>query len=230
MSLGPYLLPKWPQCYVTGKDITIEQSKEIIRRTDGFFREKCSGNDKKYEKRVRRTIGMPVAPGIFEPRELWLEYYNKVEGWMEKWGGLDLIYLTNSWVSTCFYQGPHGWCHPDGKIGFIDNIGKWPDIEDVHSDLVKIADAFPFLEMGITLWSCESCEKGMKEDKGPVVSFSVLGGLATMVETYDWDVHAGHDIPVRRSNYVDRTTHTDDSYEHGLPFEWFKEWAKKFKE
>ncbi len=30
-------LPKWPQMLVTGDSLTIEQAKEIIRRTDRFF-------------------------------------------------------------------------------------------------------------------------------------------------------------------------------------------------
>lgn len=28
---------KWPQMCVTGEDVTIDQAKDIIRRTDSFF-------------------------------------------------------------------------------------------------------------------------------------------------------------------------------------------------
>ena len=61
-------LPKWPLMYTTGKPVTQEQAKEIIRRTDTFFIG-YSGNNRAYNQRVRRLLGMP--PGFSDHDEKW---------------------------------------------------------------------------------------------------------------------------------------------------------------
>lgn len=44
---------KWPQMLTTGEKLTVDQAKEIIRRTDDFFSslsEFSSGNDHNYRE------------------------------------------------------------------------------------------------------------------------------------------------------------------------------------
>ena len=52
-------LPKWPRHLVTGKPLTVEQAKEVIRRTDTFFGG-WGGNNHDYNRWVRDAVGMPA--------------------------------------------------------------------------------------------------------------------------------------------------------------------------
>lgn len=89
-------------------------------------------------------------------------------------------------VSSCFISGSHGWCHPGGTISFVDNVGKWPSVEEIKNDWEILAKAFPFLKMEITLMDKESCE----EDSQPVVSMVVRNEEVTLVDLSERDVHA----------------------------------------
>src|SRR5689334_7897912 len=78
-----------------------------------------------------------------------------------KYECLDLSYLRNSRIVSCYVNGPHGWCNWDGTI-FTNtyNIGKWPNCKEVLEDWQNIAEHFPFLKLKSQLWSTEQCEEG----------------------------------------------------------------------
>jgi len=122
MSRG---LPKWPQHYVTGVPVTVEQAKEIIRRTDTFFEGGgYGGNNHKFNRRIRTLLGMP--PDFMdEPKKqetpeetaaYWVRRDQMHQAFRERWRPVSTEYVHNSWVSCAFIGGPHGWCHPDGQI------------------------------------------------------------------------------------------------------------------
>lgn len=165
-------LPKWPQMRVKGKKITPEQAMEIIRRTDTFFHYH-GGNAHDFNKRAMDILGL-VDPhkidGTYEDR---LAAYEENEEWRARWGCIDTEYVTNGWISNCFIYGPSGWCHPDGTIEFVHNVGKWPSPEDIFRDWAKLVEAFPFIEADIVLMSGESCES----DTIPVVGFRIRNGV-----------------------------------------------------
>lgn len=231
-------LPKWPQMVVTGVPVTVEQAKEIIRRTDLFFQHGYGGNDHKYNLVVKLLLGMPVYKrkhsldsmvatdlGIDLPEaEDWKQVYQAENLWRARWGVVDTSYVNNCWLSSAFIFGPHGWCHPDGQIGYLDNVGKWPSVEEVFNDWQVLAQAFPYLDVGVTLMSGEGCEDNIE----PVVSMIVKGGEVTLVEPGD-HVHEGHVQP-----HIDRgfegaaadLSKPPRLREHGIPNEWLLEWAE----
>lgn len=247
-SLG---LPKWPKHVVTGKPVTVEQAKEIIRRTDSFFTNGYGGNNRDFERWARKLLGMPFdqfdrprttlkadaseaeqAAERDRWRALTAEWRAQSDEFDARWQPVRTEYVRNTWAASSFIFGPFGWCHPDGQIGYIDNVGKWPSIEDVLADWTLLAATFPFLDVGATLYSGESCEDPIT----PVVSFIVRDGTARVVDPLTHNVHAGHPPATRRADSSEDGTAAivnaiaQDFFrnEQGLPMSWFEEWAVKF--
>jgi hypothetical protein len=163
-------LPKWPQMIVVGQPVTPEQALEVIRRTDTFFTHGYGGNDHRFDNMAKEIVGMPNTDLWREPaykemsqetqNRIWRERWDSLEAWRAKWGIIETEYVHNSWISCAYVGGPHGWCHPDGKIYYTDNVGKWPSVEAIRNDWKKIAQAFPFLDLRVALMNGESCELG----------------------------------------------------------------------
>lgn len=226
-------LPKWPQMLVTGKSLSADQAKEIIRRTDSFFGGH-SGNDHVYNAQVKQALGMPLHPQIppvGAPTGQYLSdlecYWAQERAFRKRWGYVETEYVTNDWISCSFIYGPHGWCHPDGTIGYIDNVGKWPAIADVLMDWETLARAFPFIQCGITLMSDES----FQDDSEPVVSILVEDGQAALVDPLVANVHAGHLEATRRPGSRGQDDEPflsafDLKRECCIPSSWIADWAQ----
>jgi hypothetical protein len=243
-------LPKWPQMYVNGTPVSVEQAKDIIRRTDTFFTDGYGGNNREYDRWVRQTVGMAPSysdrpfekyPDDSAPQAEKDAFFAKrkaeadadrviYEAFQRRWRPLRTSYVHNSWVSCSFIGGPHGWCHPDGEIGFVDNIGKWPSVSEVLKDWQVLAEAFPFLSIGVTLYDGESSEDGTR----PLVSLKVLEGKATLVDPAAENVHTPYKRGSRRQGSVGSsvaefmTSFRDVRREQGLDDSWILEWAEKF--
>lgn len=213
-----YSLPKWPQMVVTGETVSVERAKDIIFRTDRFFSdfdEFAGGNDRAFTKYFQEISGISeIRTRVFSQYESGIRRYqalHEIESQlMERIGFIRAEYLTNDWASSCFAWGPHGWIHPDGKIGYSDNIGKWPSVEEVYDDWVSVAEAFPYLNLVATLMSGESCEEST-----PVVTFIVEDGV---VEVMDGclEMNSKFEVPI-----LQRVS----GKEIGLPLEWYEEFA-----
>jgi hypothetical protein len=188
-------LPKWPQMIVTGKPVTVEQATEIIRRTDSFFTCGYTGNDRKFVADTQSRYGM-VSPEDLRSNRMELREYRELQNaWQNLWGCVSTSYVHNSWVSCAFIGGPHGWCHPNGQIGFFDNIGKYPSVEEVRDDWKAVAAAFPFLDIDVTLMSKGSGEEGSV----PVVGFRIRGTDVEVVTDNLHTLHQDHKIPEQES-------------------------------
>ena len=173
-------LPKWPQMIVRGQPVTLDQAKEIIRRTDRAFTSHLSGNDHKTVRNIAQRLGLPASmysaydgQPVDEKAE---RDWQAAEEFRALWGTISTEYVTNNWVSSSFIYGPHGWCHPDGTISYDHNVGKWPDLDDIIKDWDTLATAFPFLDVTITLMNGESCEDSTR----PVVTLKVKDGNVTV--------------------------------------------------
>jgi hypothetical protein len=229
-------LPKWPQLYTTGTPVTVDQAQEIIRRTDSFFTLGCGGNDDAWDADVMRRLGMPSSwrHTEFGTRTSEQRHF-EVATWHRAWQCVVTSYVSNDWLSCCFVNGPHGWCHPDGTIGFVDNVGKWPSVNDVLADWQKISKAFPFLDVGATLWNCEDCQReDQNQSAAPIVSFQIRRGGVEVVDPATINVHQGH-APARRSARDDSEDVViaglvagDLTVEHGIPAEWIRQWEDRF--
>lgn len=232
-------LPKWPQMIVTGEPVTADQAKDIIFRTDSFLTdpwEHAGGNDRHFTKLYRELSGLNTIE------------WEDTTALRNKIGFIYTEYVTNDWGSCSFIYGAHGWCHPDGKIFFQDNVGKWPSVEEILDDWTRVAEAFPYLDLTVTLMSGESCEFG---ESVPLQNIRVKSGVATLEEP-DLNAHGDRlkSIKMEREfansvfdpNYEPRVFEYREfvdgefkeyemevSREVGLPFDWYVDYAKTIK-
>lgn len=182
LQLGAIGLPKWPQMLVWGAPVTADQAKDIILRTDGFLTDisgYMGGNNRQWNKWAQDTLGLNLEKygvGESDHRLRW-DTQSKLRDLL---GYVDTEYVGNHWASNAFVYGPHGWCHPNGNIGFLDNVGKWPDANDIWLDWVKLVDAFPYLDLNVTLMDGESCQ----EDTKPVFSLRIAEGKVQTLPPY----------------------------------------------
>ena len=133
MTLRPDFT-KWPRLLVVGERVTPEQAEEIILRTTTHF----MTNEREFEAEVVRVLGCSMT-----------KYGSVVlTDFRKRMNALELSYLDNHRIASCWIGGAHGWCDWDGTIGCTTyNIGKWPSFEEVDEDWSTIAKAFPFLRL-----------------------------------------------------------------------------------
>ena len=144
-------LTKWPKLIVVGDSVTPEQAMEIIIRTQcvDFFH----SNERAWQEIVKAAFAMPEFPSLNDPdpevnRATLAAYQAADMAARESMGILDIEYLHNARILSSWIGGPHGWCDWDGTIGCANyNIGKWPEESEVTAEWVRIAAAFPFLNL-----------------------------------------------------------------------------------
>ena len=194
-------LPKWCQMIIEGDKITEEQAIEIIKRTDTFFVGECFGNNRSYIKEAKRLFDIKDMSD-FEKEDFNVrieKYFKNKEELILRWNSIELTHLVNRWISNSWIGGANGWCHPNGEIKYCDNIGKYPDVEEVYSDLEKLAAAFPFLNMTVTLMNGERdyCHNSL-------VSMKVSNGIVEFVDTIPKDSLNCNSVPLEffaKENY-----------------------------
>jgi len=150
---------KWPRLLLLGDPVTREQTNEILVRTTCHYM--LITNDDEWEAQVRKVLGTPPDMDHEDYRLPHAELVARVEARhaaldarQRELGVLDLHYLYNERVMSCYADGPHGWCDWNGDIGATRyNVGKWPTATEVDCDLRTIAAAFPFLRMRVQLLS-----------------------------------------------------------------------------
>lgn len=222
-NLSNVALPKWPQMLVWGQPVTREQARDIIYRTDDFFWEFSAyggGNNHEWNKWARETLGIQAVldQADTQPEAARWRYTCDIESEVRELGQfVSTSYVRNSWASCAFIFGPHGWVHPDGKIGYVDNVGKWPSADEIFEDWQVLATAFPYLDLTVTLMSGESCE----DDAEPVVSFRVKDGKVLVLEVPvlpDSQAHAN--MPSRRTESLMARFAVGSHFEQGLNDAW----------
>lgn len=229
-------LPKYSQMLVTGSPLTTPQALSIIRRTDLFF-QGCSGNDRAFNAQARKIVRMPENPihhlGQFRDSDGKLDevrlhdanatYWVERRKWEKAWGVIPTQYIFNDWISSGFGSGPHGWCHPNGIIGFTKSIGKHPVLPDVFGEWRDIAREFPFVEAEVTLMDAEEGEHG-----NPVISFLIRDGRVEAVAPEERDIHEENARVKPRDCEYDRPIYGNLADEHVLQFGQLEEWAGEF--
>lgn len=139
--------------------ISPELAAEIIRRTDSFYGEFYCGNNHKFNRSLYKLSGVPADWEELEKdhsccdmsiRDIigkdFSEKFDNVEKWRKSWGCLELSWVWNQWISSCYIGGPHGWISPNGEVGGLMSIGKYPNTDEITEDLIKIAKEWPILE------------------------------------------------------------------------------------
>lgn len=222
-------LPKWPQMLVSGKPVTPEQAKAIILRTDHFLTDPCpyaGGNSHEFNEAYRKQAGLTQLQTLVKRSDgstytsvCW-DTHSQLK---DKLGVLRTTYVSNSWASCSFIGGPHGWCSPEGKIFYSDNVGKWPSVDEVLKDWQTIATAFPYLDLNVTLMGGESCES----DVVPLVNIRVVNGQATLGPGDD-SVHGGRPAADSFLEHFESLMRGEVS-ELGLPYKWYDDYAHEVR-
>lgn len=184
-------LVKWPAIKITGTPITKEQAIDIIRRTDSFFNYLPFGNNHRYVEEMMDTLNFPKYNYKVTNDS---KYFEKVNKYQEKIKWINLEFLSNDWLSCCGFYGANGWCHPDGKIGLMKNIGKYPTVEEVYDELTAIAKNFPYLELECTLMNGE-----VDSYTKPMISFLVRQGKVIMLNPSEISIHTAYN---RNKNFI----------------------------
>ena len=225
--LGKGHLPKWPQMIVTGESITPDQAFDIIFRTDDFLTdasEHSGGNNREFGNWYRKSAGLDalqVERKYPEGHTYMDQDWDRREQLHAAIGFVSTEYVSNDWSACCFIYGPHGWCHPDGQIQYVDNVGKWPKEREIYDEWTTIASAWPFLDLHVTLMSGESCE----DDTEPLINFRVVNGT---VEVCRPDLTVHNKIASRSSD--DMFAALSQGRENGLPNSWYTRAAAIVKE
>jgi len=213
-------LPKWPQMLVSGRKIIKQDALEIIRRTDSFF-SWGGGNDREYVKNVYKMLKIPE----MDDYEDYRSYASDKDAWEKKWNyiGDKFEYVHNSWISNAFIYGPSGWCHPDGKIEFFYNVGKWPSCEDIYDEWAAISKYFPTINLAAVLFDGEH-----SEDTKPVIGFLIKGGGVEIYNPNVGDLLCGFPIPKKDDDLEDSMIKTvslmPSQREHGIDSNVIKKW------
>jgi hypothetical protein len=189
---------KWPQMLTSGKRVTLEQAFEIIRRTDTMITDPDGGfgNNKRYVDAARRVMGMQP---WFDLQKEWMAMNptnpsgEKTWWWDMGWalreiikkslGHIETEYVHNTWCSSSYIGGPYGWCHPNGIISYTANIGKWPSLDEVIVEWEDLAEAFPFIDLAVSLKNHE--EGYVTEGVEPVATsnFRVANGKIEFLDS-----------------------------------------------
>jgi hypothetical protein len=168
-------LTKWPHMIVAGKPITKEQTYEIMIRTTSLYFCSNSKNteDELYEildKTLKFEYEINKKEDEYQKR--WSKCSKRQE-LLKQYNQLDLYYLQNHRILSCWVGGPHGWLSWANEIGSCNyNIGKWPDSTEVYNEWKTIAETFPYLDLQCQLMSGETSE----EDTTPVIEYIVKEG------------------------------------------------------
>lgn len=180
-------LPKWPALIVTGMSVTEEQAAEILVRTGRW---PLMTNDRDWVD-ITCRLGCPkpshlavdYRAGDEERKEQYARWTKEYADFVSTYGVLDLNYLSNDRVASCWVGGPHGWVDWKGRVYSNNyNIGKWPSVAEVLEDWQAIAAAFPYLDLTCQLMNCET--GGFADDEHqvvtPLVEYRVKDGNVTV--------------------------------------------------
>jgi hypothetical protein len=209
---------------VTGESVTAEHAFDIILCTDTFFSDACSyggGNNHRFNEHYRESANLTAIQeevSTEDGRKFISVNWDRQYALRKELGFIETGYVSNDWGSSSFIFGPHGWCHPDGTIKFIDNVGKWPSIREVYDDWVKIAEAWPFLDLHVTLMDGESGMNVEDDDRSsPVINFRVQNGKVDICAP-DVSVHGENSA----RNFTNFTFQFDNYFrEQGVPLDWY---------
>jgi hypothetical protein len=173
-------LGKWSRMVIIGENVTRNQAAEIILRTCDIY---LFTNDSQWRDDLYDALGfLPLKDKRGFPDR------DKIDTVRESLGILDINYLQNYQIASCWLGGPHGWCSWDGHIGCDGhNVGKWPSIRRIYDEWKLIAETWKFLKLRCQLWNSEYKEKSSDHETdsesdppAPVVEFIIENGTVTV--------------------------------------------------
>lgn len=179
-------LIKWPQCVIVGKKISVEQARDVLFRTDSFF-SGFGSNQREWDEKMWEHIGYPSWRCSCNNEDNWIVNNDKRVGFYKRHKIIELEYLYNNYVSSCYIGGVYGWCHPNGDIRFWNNVGKYPEWYELETECRLIAKAFPFLDMKVCFYNQESdCEDYYDYKKECVGGFKIENGKTRFLKKSEY--------------------------------------------
>lgn len=228
-KLKSIYLGKYPTMYAWGATVTDEQAKDIILRTDRFLtraEENAGGNNRAWNKAARHALGFE--PEIIRGTDsfFWMDLEIAVR---EKVGFIETEYVRNTWASCSSLSGPNGWCQPNGTIWQTLVLGKYPEAEEIYAEWVKLAQAFTYLDLTVTLEPESSTGwEGGQIEYPPVVSFRVQKGSVEILP--DPLTLPSNSSSLYKATLVEpNSVLPHRSSEQGLRDEWILEYGTKLK-
>lgn len=230
-------LPKWPHLIIDGEDVTCEQAKDIIFKTDRWFTETMTEPHSNRPRAIHRDYRMisglneftEILDNIYRNKVNILEYNLKLSNLShslkEHLNIVDNEFVRSDMADSHYIGGSHGICDIDGKIFYDRNIGKHPDAVEVYDEFKALVKEFPYLDFRAALYDIEKSERGEKPAR-QAVGFIVTNG----------DVIATN-LNMNLDNKTDLDSLDTDIREMlsgngicGIPNEWFYEFAERVKQ
>lgn len=181
-------LGKYPRMLAVGDPLTREQTNEVMMRTNDWSHVFC--NDEEWEVQVASILGWfdrfdeLVEAGECEDSYAgWCrEKYRVTPEYGERIGSLGLAYVDNTAIMHANVDGPQRWLEWDGTINADWTIGvKYPEIEEITDEWVRVAKAFPFLRMHVQALSCGWGAEGAAPADTVVVEWFIRDGQVHLV-------------------------------------------------
>lgn len=164
----------WVQCFTIGKKVSQKEAMEVLGKLDSAFIETHS-NDIDWQKKRDSLLGQDkLISYSADIKEIYKEKFPNYEH-------IFLNYFSTEMGDSHFVRGPNGWMHPRGCIWNTFNIGKYPTLDEILSDLVHIANEFPFIEMVVVMMN-DALEE---PNRRPKIGISVNKGKVTLLSTTD---------------------------------------------
>ena len=149
----PSISTKWAGCLMTGHQLTKEQTFDIISKCDPMLQANISnlgfGNNHTFIQNVRNfTLLNQLSDDL-------IHEYNQQH--LVKFGLQNISYspFPIDLLSSCWIGGANSWLLKDGTIFYHANISSWSSTDDVIEYWTKMATAFPFLDLNMTIFNCE---------------------------------------------------------------------------
>lgn len=181
-------LGKFPRMLAMGEPLTREQTNEVMMRTNDWRHVSC--NDEEWEGQVASILGwfdrfdqLAEAGECEDSWQGWVhEKYRITREYGERIGSLELSYVDNTTVMHVNVDGPERWLEWDGTINADWTIGvKYPEIEEITDEWVRVAQAFPFLRMHVQALSCGWGAEGAAPKDTIVAEWFIRDGQVRVV-------------------------------------------------
>jgi len=217
-------LSKWPRLLVKGDRVTPDQASEIIFRTTDFgYLGYLSGNDWDKIEKVYQCLGIELE-SVFRclvNKDSLSKFHDSVGSLADHIG-----HLANHWVMSAWIGGPHGWVNFDGSIRALHyNIGKDPCARGVYFEWVKIAKAFPYLNL--------KCQLVNDEGEGNIaIEYIVRNGEVAAYSEPNEELFSKEEIDSANDLVVESFLSSmgiNQLDEMGVTFEWLEDTFNKIK-
>lgn len=149
----PSISTKWAGCLMAGRQLTKEQTFDILLKCDPMLQANISnlgfGNNHSFIQNVRNfTLLSQLSDDLVH--EYNQQYLMELGLQNISYSPFQIDLLSSSWIG-----GANSWLLKDGTIFYHANIGSWSSTDDVIEYWTTMATAFPFLDLNMTIFNCE---------------------------------------------------------------------------